>query len=235
MSSRFAAGDQTSELSMDRVRYPMRLPRFVLLILLLTPLVACTIAPQRYSTPQAQTFTLQKGDLEADGLAFLTPSTVTGQEEDKQALALIFASTVAQQHPTVRLVPLSATISAINQAGLTDVYKGMYREYRDTGVFDPEALRQIGQATRARFLGQLKMAAFGQRNSGRFGIFGLDIVKTQTATIRLYFQIWDTHTGAIAWEGAEELAAAYDTLAEKTVSFKSVVEEATRELIALLP
>ncbi len=198
-------------------------------------LASCTIAPQRYSTPQAETFTLLHGDLETSGLAFLTPSTVTGQEEDKQALALIFFSAVARQRPEFRLLPLSATISAVNREGLTDVYKGMYRDYRDTGVFDPTALRQIGQATGMRFLGQLKMAAFGQRNSARFGIFGLDIMKTQTATIRLYFQIWDTNTGAIAWEGAEELAAAHDTMAEKTVTFKSVVEEATLELIRLLP
>ena len=198
-------------------------------------LAACTVAPQRYSTPQAQTFTLLHGDLETGGLAFLTPSTVTGQEEDKQALALIFYSEVARQRPEFRLLPLSATISAVNREGLTDAYKGIYREYRDTGVFDPTALGQISQATGMRFLGQLKMAAFWQRNSGRFGIFGLDIMKTQAATIRLYFQIWDASTGTIAWEGAEELAAAHDTLAEKTVTFKSVVEEAARELIQLLP
>jgi hypothetical protein len=102
-------------------------------------------------------------------------------------------------------------------------------------VFDPESLRRIGEAAGVRYAGQLKMPSFGQGSRGRFGIFGLEIMKTQTATIRLYFQIWDTHTGGIAWEGAEELTAAYDTLAESTVTFKSMVQDAARELIAQLP
>jgi len=198
-------------------------------------IASCTVAPQRYSTPQVQAFTLDKGQLEEGGLAFLTPSTVTGQEEDKQPLALIFTQTLEQQRPKIRVVPLSGTISAVNQAGLTEIYKGMYRDYRDTGLFDPTSLRQIGEATGVRYAGQLKMPGFGQGSKGRFGIFGLEVMKTQTANIRLYFQIWDTRTGGIAWEGVEELTAAYDTIAEKTVTFKSVVEDAAQQLIAQLP
>lgn len=198
-------------------------------------LVSCTVAPQRYSTPQVQVITLSQGQLENGGLAFLTPSTVTGQEEDKQPLALIFTDTLEQERPGIHVVPLAGTISAINQADLTETYKGMYRDYRDTGVFDPTALRQIGEATGMRYAGQLKMPSFSQGSKGRFGIFGLELMKTQTANIRLYFQIWDTRTGGIAWEGVEELTAAYDTMGEKSVTFKSVVEDAARELIKQLP
>jgi hypothetical protein len=198
-------------------------------------LAGCAIAPQRYSTPQVQTLTLAKGELEADGLAFLTPSTVTGQEEDKQPLALIFTDTLAAERPQVRVVPLAATISAVNRAGLTEMYKALYRDYRDTGVFDPASLREIGEAAGARFAGQLKMAGFDQAQQNRFGVFGLTIMKTQRASIRLFFQIWDTRTGAIAWEGVAELTAAHDTMQEKTVTFKAMVEDAARELIARLP
>jgi len=198
-------------------------------------LMSCSVAPQRYSTPQVQRITLSKGQLEEGGLAFLTPSTVTGQEEDKQPLALIFTDTLKLDRPAIHVVPLAGTISAINQAGLIETYKGMYRDYRDTGVFDPAALRQIGEASGVRYAGQLKMPSFSQGSKGRFGIFGLELMKTQTANIRLYFQIWDTRTGGIAWEGVEELTAAYDTMGEKTVTFKSVVEDAARELIKQLP
>jgi hypothetical protein len=198
-------------------------------------LSACSAAPQRYSTPQVHALTLVKGQLEEGGLAFLTPSTVTGQEEDKQPLALVFTDTLKQERPDIRVVPLAGTISAINQAGLTELYKSMYRDYRDTGVFDPESLRQIGEATGVRYAGQLKMPGFGQGSKGRFGIFGLEIMKTQTATIRLYFQIWDTQTGGIAWEGVDELSAAYDTFGENAVTFHSMVHDAAQELIRQLP
>jgi hypothetical protein len=198
-------------------------------------LPGCKIAPQRYSAPQVQLFTLAPGDLERHGLAFLTPSTVTGQEEDKQPLALMFSSTLSRERPSVRLLSLADTLSAVNRAGLTDTYKRMYQDYRDTGLFDPALLRQIGKATGARYAAQIKMAGFGQGNKGRFGVFGLSIFYTQTATIRLFLQIWDTQTGAIAWEGGEELTAAYDTLTEKAITLQSMVQDAAGELIRRLP
>jgi hypothetical protein len=198
-------------------------------------LASCRVAPQRYSTPQVQAFTLASGQLERDGLAFLTPSTVTGQEEDKQPLALVFTDTLAKKRARIRIVSLASTLSAISQAGLTDTYKRMYQDYRDTGVFDPALLKQVGEATGTRFAAQLKMAGFRQGAKDRFGVFGLSIMQTQTANIRLFFQIWDTHTGAIAWEGTEELTSAFDTIAEQTVTFQTVVEDAAGDLIARLP
>jgi hypothetical protein len=198
-------------------------------------LPGCRTAPQRYSTPQVQVFSLAPGDLEQGGLAFLTPSTVTGQEEDKQPVALMFSSTLARERPKIRLLSLAATLSAVNRAGLTDVYKRMYQDYRDTGLFDPGLLRQIGEATGARYVAQIKMAGFGQGTKDRFGVFGLSILYTQLGNIRLFLQVWDTHTGAIAWEGVEELRTSYESLSEKLVTLQSIAQDAAGELIKGLP
>jgi hypothetical protein len=130
---------------------------------------------------------------------------------------------------------LAATLSAVNRAGLTDVYKRMYQDYRDTGLLDPALLSQIGKATGMRYAVQLKMADFRQGAKSRFGILGLDILQTQTANIRMFFQVWDAQTGAIAWEGAQELTSAFDTMSERTVEFRTVVDDAASELIARLP
>lgn len=46
---------------------------------------------QIYPTLQEQRISLAPGDLEAGGVAFITPSTVTGQEQETQAVALVFA------------------------------------------------------------------------------------------------------------------------------------------------
>jgi hypothetical protein len=42
---------------------------------------------QIYPTNQDRSISLRAGDLERAGLAFITPSTATGQEEEKQAVA----------------------------------------------------------------------------------------------------------------------------------------------------
>ena len=58
----------------------------------------CAI-PQTYSTIQHRALTLQPQDLERYGLAFITPSTVTGQEEEKQAVALTFSEVLKSKAP----------------------------------------------------------------------------------------------------------------------------------------
>ena len=51
----------------------------------------CSTSPHFYPTFQQQSISLGAGQLETGGLAFITPSTVTGQEQEKQGVALTFA------------------------------------------------------------------------------------------------------------------------------------------------
>jgi hypothetical protein len=178
---------------------------------------------------------LQPGQLRQHGVALLTPATVTGQEQDKQTLALIFAETVKVQLPEVRVVTLPEALGAINRAGLANDYRRMLEDYRDTGVFERDGLRRIGQAVGVRYLAQLKLASFSQDMRERFSVFGLRLFQTLYANIRLYVQLWDSEQGTIAWEAVEELHYAYDSGAEKPVTFRTSVEEAARQLIARLP
>jgi hypothetical protein len=207
-------------------------PAFALLAALLA---GCSATNQRHSTAQHQTIDLRSGDLEAGGLAFLTPATVTGQEEDRQPLALAFVAAVREKRPQLRVEGLSQTLSAINRAGLTAEYQRMLLIYRDTGTFDPAILRRIGEAAGTRYLAQLKLPQFQQGAKERFGVFGLSLVQTPVANIRIYLQIWDSLEGDIAWEGHSELTAAYETIAESTVPFETVVRECAVQLVARLP
>jgi hypothetical protein len=190
---------------------------------------------QIHAEHQVSDIALEPGDLEAHGLAFITPSTVTGQEEDKQSLAFVFANVLKAARPDVRVVTLPETLSAINQAGIADEYKLMYADYRDTGIFKRDTLRKVGTVTDARYLAQLKLSNFSQRSQGRFSLLGLRLFQTKEANIRLFLQIWNSDNGAIVWEATEELNYAWDTGREKPVTFKIVVEEIARNLVAQMP
>lgn len=178
---------------------------------------------------------LKSGDLESFGIAFVTPSTVTGQEEDKPALALAFSRALEKQRPKVRIVPLTETLTSINRAGLFENYRRMIIEYRESGLLDPTALAQVGKASGARYIALLNMASFQQTYHDRLGIFGLRVLQTKEANIRLTLQIWNGLDGSIAWEGAQEIQMASETAAESTVSFWSVVQAATEKLAAKIP
>ena len=50
-----------------------------------------------HPTLQERNVSLAPGDLEAHGIAFITPSAATGQEEEKQAVAFAFAETLKEE------------------------------------------------------------------------------------------------------------------------------------------
>ena len=109
---------------------------------LLFALAGCQ-GTQVYPNLQQHLISLRPGDLEAAGIAFITPSTVTGQEQEKQAVALTFADVMKRERQGLRVVTLAETLGAVNKAGLADDYRRMYDDYRDTGLLSREVLRQV--------------------------------------------------------------------------------------------
>ena len=204
------------------------------LVLIASVLSACSLN-QTHSTADHQTFSLREGDLAKYGLAFITPSTVTGQEQDKQTLAFIFANVMQERRSDLRIVTLPETLSAINRANIAGDYKLMYVDYRDTGVFKRDLLQKVGEATNTRYLAQLKLAAFSQGSNDRLSLLGVRVMATKQANIRVFFQIWDSKDGSIAWEGTEEMNFSWDSVTENPVSFTAIVEKTARNLIALMP
>jgi heme-degrading monooxygenase HmoA len=194
-----------------------------------------TKTQQNIPTTQVLTIDLQSEDLRKGGIAFITPSSITGQEEDKQALALAFTEVLLRVRPDLSVMALPQTLSAINREGLTSEYRQMFEDYRLTGIFDREILQKVAKVTNARYLAQLKLGAFRQESKGRFGMLGVRVLETKTSTIRLFLQIWDSQDGSVAWEGAQESTVSHESLAEEYVSMKSIVQESARDLVAHLP
>ena len=195
----------------------------------------CSMAPWYYATQNEHVLSLGNGDLEAAGIAFITPSTVTGQEQEKQTVALAFADVMAAQRPGIKVVTLAETLSAVNRTGLVDAYRRMYEDYRDTALLPADVLRRLGTSTGARYIGQLKLQGFSQNSKNRLGILGLRIIDTQLGDARLYFQIWDSRDGSIAWEGMQELRIAMDTTKESPVTLRELLERSAHDLVAKLP
>jgi hypothetical protein len=195
----------------------------------------CSSAPHYFPNFQQHAISLGAGQLETGGVAFITPSTVTGQEQEKQGVALTFADIMKAERPTLRVITLAETLGAVNRVGLADEYRHMYEHYHDTGLFPNSVLRRIGQAAGVRYLAQLKLQGFSQGSKNRFGIFGLRLVETQYADVRVFLQIWDSRDGSIAWEAMQELRIALDTTSEQPVMLRHLLERSARDLVARLP
>jgi hypothetical protein len=196
--------------------------------------LGCAI-PQTYHSTQHRTFALEPDDLPQYGIAFITPSTVTGQEEEKQAVAFTFSEVLYTQRPDIPIKTLPQTLSAVNRAGLEKQYTLMFEDYRSTSLFKTSSLKEVAGATGMRYLGQLKLSGFQQGSDGRLGVFGFRLLTTKQASIRLFFQIWDSADGSIVWEGVDELQHSMDTATEETVTLKKVLEKASVHLVDQLP
>lgn len=209
-------------------------PAALALVPLIIALAGCQ-STQVNPSLQEHRISLRPGDLNASGIAFLTPSTVTGQEQEKQAVAFTFADVIKRDRQGMRVVTLAETLSAVNKAGLADAYKRMYDDYRDTGLLSGDVLKRIGAATGARYLAQLKLQGFLQGAKERFGALGLRVVETQYAHVRLFFQIWDSSDGSIAWEGMQEMRISHEVVTEDPIMQRTVLERTAQDLIARLP
>lgn len=200
--------------------------------------LSCCTTSQRHETvtvAASRADSLKPGELARFGIAFVTPSTVTGQEQDRPALCLIFSHVLEELRPGTRVVPLAETLSSVNRDGLAENYKLMMSNYQGAELLDRATLSLVGKATGVRYIGQLKMASFGQQSQDRFGVFGLRVVETKKANIRLTLQIWNSEDGSIVWEGTQELYLANETLKEDPISFRTMVEDVARSLIARIP
>ncbi len=197
-------------------------------------LCACFM-PQVHDAAQDRAILLKAGELSKYGLAFITPSTVTGQEEEKQQVAIIFAEDLKKERPTIPCLTLPETLNAINTAGLSEDYKRMYVDYRDTGIFNRDILKKVGEATKKRYVAQLKLMAFSQGTDNRLGVLGLRMIDTKYADLRLFFQIWDTQNGTIVWESIREMHYAIDKVTETPVTQKLIIEKAANSIISKLP
>lgn len=211
----------------------LTMPMMGLMVMLL--LSGCASTDQVHSTTQVLAINLKPHALNKSGIAFITPTSVTGQEEDKQALALAFTEEMKLARPDLHTVSLPETLGAINRAGLAGEYRQMFEDYRLSGIFSRDTLQKVSNVTGVRYLAHLKLGGFRQESKGRWGAIGIRVLETKTTYLRLYLQIWDGEDGSVAWEGAEELTSAQESVKEDNVSFKSVVEKSARGLLARLP
>ena len=195
----------------------------------------CTFMDQIDYKSEHTAISLGPNDLELYGIGFLTPSAATGREADKQALAMGFSHKLQEMRPEVRVLPLPNVLSAMNGADLDVVYKQMYRDYLETGILEGSILTRISEVANVRYFAQLSLSSFRQSSLGRFSFLGMRISHTEVANLRVFVQIWDAQNANIAWEGFTELNYAYETGAEKPVTFADISQLAAERLFADLP
>jgi hypothetical protein len=169
--------------------------------------------------------------LDDAGIGVLTPAAPTGQESDKQALGDSLSTALQHELDMSRVLGLPEMLSAINKAGLAGAYARALADYESTGILDRDALQSIGEAAGVRYLAKLNLGNFNQSSDKRLAIAGIRMFDTWRATIRVHLEVWDSHTGEIAWQGNDELVYAREGVKERPVTFRQVADVAATNLV----
>ncbi|GAB4168295.1 MAG: hypothetical protein OHK0024_03660 [Thalassobaculales bacterium] len=177
-----------------------------------------------------------EGALPPGRLAIITPTATFGQEESRQAVAMTFGAVLRSERPDLPQLSLAEALSTINAKGLAETYDRLYTAHRNTGLFDRALLGEVGAALDARYLVLLKVQGFDQSSRGRFAFLGVNLLHTQSATLRLFAQIWDSGDGRIVWEDSIESVRKVEAIGERRrPTLDAAVTEASVDLIRRLP
>jgi hypothetical protein len=201
------------------------------MVLAAVALSGCAVTSQLHSELNYDSASEAALALADAGIGVLTPAAPTGQESDKQALGDSLSAALQHSLGTTKVLGLPEMLSAINRAGLAASYAKILVDYENTGILDRDTLRAIGDSSGVRYLAKLNLGNFNQSSDKRLAIAGIRMFDTWRATIRVHLEVWDSHTGEIAWQGNDELVYAREGVKERPVTFRQVADVAARDLV----
>jgi len=216
------------------MEFALRPPILPLALCASLALTACGHArshPSEAAAPVAAGVSLHEG-----GLAILTPTASSGQDEDRQAVASQLSDSLTRLRPDLRVVPLTQTLSAVNAAGLAPTYDHLYSTYKNTGLLDGQDLTKIAQTLGVRYVIQLKIAAYDQSSGGGVGFLLAALIRDKKANVRLFLQVWDSQTGRVVWEKTgEETEKKWSLVVERSIDMQEVVKSELDKLVPEIP
>ncbi len=122
-------------------------------------------------------------------------------------------------------------LTRISQSGLAKEYSDMMAGHLQSGVLDRDMLAKIGRAVDADLVFLPLMAWFEQSISERFSFFGIRLLQTRVSVLRLSLELWDVHTGELAWEASGEATLAGEDVREFRIPFEEIAEHLWARLL----
>lgn len=107
----------------------------------------------------------------------------------------------------------------------------MMAGHLQSGVLDRDMLAKIGRAVDADLVFLPLMAWFEQSISERFSFFGIRLLQTRVSVLRLSLELWDVHTGELAWEASGEATLAGEDVREFRIPFEEIAEHLWARLL----
>jgi hypothetical protein len=162
--------------------------------------------------------------IQQEAVALLSAVTAPGLRGNEVTLAHYLHEILHKVTPEWKVVSLRETVARINGTGLAAEYMRMRAGYEESNIFDRDPLRKIGAAIGARYVFQLRLAAFTQTMTDRWKVPALDlrVSQTRSSDMRLVLQLWDVKTGELVWGSAAETSMQSDGVSQDPVYLEDI-------------
>ena len=157
-------------------------------------------------------------------VALLLAVTSPGLRGNEVALAHYLQEILHKVTPEWKVVSPQETVARINGGGLAAEYMRMRAGHEESNIFDRDQLRRIGAVIGARYVFQLRLAAFTQSMTDRWKIpaFDIRVSQTRSSDMRLVLQLWDAKTGELVWVSAAETSMQNEAVSQDPVYLEDI-------------
>ncbi len=190
------------------------------LMLLLLSMTACSAPIYNWTVRTNSTLPSRSFNptvLEHESVAVFEAQASAGLRGNELGLANYLAEIVKTVTPSIRLISPQETATRINTRGVATDYVRMRADFEQSNILEAGPLHKIGTAIGARYAFQPRLAAFTQTMTERWKPLDLRLVQTRSCIVRLSLQLWDTHTGELAWASVAEASLASEAVSQDPV------------------
>lgn len=182
------------------------------------------------STPRASS--VDMAALACEPVAALGVVAPAGLQGLSPTVSHALTIALAQASPPIRVVPMPEALNRLTDGGLAGEYGEVMAGYGRSGIPQRERLQRIGAALDARYILQPGLAEFNQSLVDKFEFGGLKIVRSRISVLRLWLEVWDTHTGHLLSQSTGEVTVAVSALRQtRTLSLDDVAQDLWSHII----
>ena len=142
-------------------------------------------------------------------LGIVTPGGLQGFAP---TLSHALAAALADDDLPVAALSSGDTLNALNERGMAAQYADLLTGFGRSSVLARRPLSSLGTALGCRYVLLPGLAGHDEVLVDRFEITGLKIIRSRVTTLRLWLQLWDTHTGRMLCESSAEARVASELL-----------------------
>ena len=135
-------------------------------------------------------------------IAVLPVTTAAGSEAYRGVIGDSLLLAAQRAHPGVAFIPAAQAVERLNDAGLAERFANLLVAYQQTGIYDRDLLRQVGQALGADHALQLRVGYESRTELQTRLFYPSEVYQATRQDMRVGVLLWDLRDGALAWEAS---------------------------------